>query len=105
MDLNRKILAIWIPTTVASDTFNLPQTEEGWWIAVGEVAGESPIGIWFMIEWWERADGGRFSAEGHTYLIRWEWIKTARLFSELPKSSIGFQPLQPKGPTGREEQS
>ena len=103
MDLQGKYLAIWIRTSVASDIFNLPQTEERWWIAVGQVV-ESHTGIWFTIEWWEQVKGGRYSSEGHTYLVLWQWIGAARLFSELPKSSIGFRLPQPEGPASGEEQ-
>ena len=45
MDLQGKYLAIWIRASVASDIFNLPQTEEDWWIAVGQAVGESHTGI------------------------------------------------------------
>lgn len=56
------------------------------WSVYGKIASEWPGGIWLTIEAYCPPMGKVVHLkEKPTYLLRWEWITTARLFLEKPR--------------------
>jgi transcriptional regulator with XRE-family HTH domain len=106
VNLQGKYLAVWITDAMAKEFLGLPRRREAgdWWVAVGKVVGEWPIGVWLEVVSWTQPDGGIITSEkGLIYLVRWEWIHTARLLPEKPKEAVpvGFRLAEPSGQTGR----
>lgn len=101
-----KYLAVWIQDAKAREFLGLPRRKGAGecWVAVGKVIGEWPIGVWLEVASWSQPDGGLITVEkGLIYLVRWEWIHTARLLPEKPTEAlpVGFRLPEPSGHTGK----
>ena len=95
MDLTGKFLVVWLATEGFEALLGVQAKEEwpvGAWKVGGGVEGEVPAGLWLRIGWILRPDGQEIvpvrppSGEEieEIYLLRWDTITTARLFTDVP---------------------
>jgi hypothetical protein len=92
MDLTGRFLVVWLPEEAMMTVFGAPVAQQRddtlltSWMVGGEVAGESPSGLWLRIEQVVLPDERVLRlGDSPIYFIRWDLVTTARLFEKPPR--------------------